>query len=387
MAFRDKCFSELRETGDLSVAHSLRRGRAFRILSSSLDAATYAVEVYNRPRATFRTQNFVMLMIVAWTRLFHAHFCSTIGDRFYYKERNGRYRRIDGERKAWDLSTCINRYGKLSLAVHANLDFAIRLRNKVEHRYVEDDNLDSMVFGECQALLYNFEALLTSLFGQRHALNAQLMFSLQFSNYRPPSQRQSIRAAATRDLGAILDFVTAYRNGLEDDIFVAQEYSVKLFQAPKVAATNRADMAVEFIRKEDLSDAQFEQLRKAQVLIREKQVFTEARNVGRLRPSEVCSIVNSRTSLKLGTGDHAAFYAVFGVRKSNREISAGALPTATDTRFCIYDDPHNDFVYTEQWADFLIHVLATGVMTIDQVRRLHKAGKVLAIDEYLPRSL
>ena len=74
----------------------LRRGKTKNTLEGSIDAALLAVEVYNKPRTTFRSQAYIVLMIIAWTRLFHAYFNKTIGNRYYYKELNGRYQLING---------------------------------------------------------------------------------------------------------------------------------------------------------------------------------------------------------------------------------------------------------------------------------------------------
>ena len=100
----------------------LRHGKTKNILRSAVDSALLAVEIYNKPRATFRTQSYVSLMIMAWTKLFHAYFNHEIGDRFYYKVKgSNRYELVDGERKSWDLRTCIRRYGKLTDPVRTNL--------------------------------------------------------------------------------------------------------------------------------------------------------------------------------------------------------------------------------------------------------------------------
>ena len=40
----------------------------------------------------------------------------------------------------------------------ANLEILIKLRNKIEHRFLPE--LDSHVFGECQSCLFNYEKLL-----------------------------------------------------------------------------------------------------------------------------------------------------------------------------------------------------------------------------------
>ncbi|WP_414928543.1 DUF3644 domain-containing protein [Pseudomonas sp. IT-P74] len=63
-----------------------------------------AVEIYNKPRTTFRSEGFITMIIMAWTRLFHAHFNATIEDKYYYKNKNGRFDFIDGEKRAWELS-------------------------------------------------------------------------------------------------------------------------------------------------------------------------------------------------------------------------------------------------------------------------------------------
>ena len=79
---------------------ALRKGRTQNILMGSIDSALLAVEVFNKPRASFRTQTYISMMIIAWTRLLHAHFHHTIGDRFYYKKNKTRYEIVDGERKS-----------------------------------------------------------------------------------------------------------------------------------------------------------------------------------------------------------------------------------------------------------------------------------------------
>lgn len=67
----------------------LRQGKAKTILESSINSAFTAVETYNRPRTQFRIENYIILMIIAWTKLFHAYFQATIGERYFYKEKMG----------------------------------------------------------------------------------------------------------------------------------------------------------------------------------------------------------------------------------------------------------------------------------------------------------
>lgn len=119
----------------------LRKGKTKSLLESSIDCALLAVEIYNKPRAPFRVESFITHMIMAWTRLFQAHFNFTIGETYFYKGNNGRYKIIDGEKKAWELKTCIKEYGQLSNPVKTNLEFFIKLRNKIEHRTIDKDEV------------------------------------------------------------------------------------------------------------------------------------------------------------------------------------------------------------------------------------------------------
>ena len=64
---------------------TLRQGKAKTILENSVNSALTAVEVYNRPKTSFRVENYIILMVIAWTKLFHAYFQSTIGEKYFYK--------------------------------------------------------------------------------------------------------------------------------------------------------------------------------------------------------------------------------------------------------------------------------------------------------------
>ena len=63
---------------------TLRQGKAKTILENSLNSALTAVETYNRPKTKFRIENYIILMVIAWTKLFHSYFQATIGERYFY---------------------------------------------------------------------------------------------------------------------------------------------------------------------------------------------------------------------------------------------------------------------------------------------------------------
>ena len=257
----------------------LRKGRTKKILESSIDSALLAVEIYNKPRTPFRVENFISLMVIAWTRLFHAYFYHAKGNIFYYKQKNStRYEKVDGERKAWELKTCINKYGSLIEPIKANLIFFIKLRNKIEHRDFSKEDIGLEIFGECQSLLYTYEKTLVGFFGEEYFLNESLAFSLQFSRTRTTEQNIASKKMLSRDIKEIKNFIEKYRSELSEDVFNSQEYSVKLIQIPKILNNPRKNVpAIEFVNWTNLSEKDKENYEKVTALIKNKTVKIESR--------------------------------------------------------------------------------------------------------------
>ena len=316
-------------------------------------------------------------MIIAWTRLLHAHFNKTIGNRYYHKK-NGRYELIDGERKAWELKTCIDKYGSLSEPVRANLQFFIGLRNKIEHHNVTEREIDVLIFGECQSLLYNYENLLIQIFGEEYALNESLAFSLQFSYMRTKEQRQASKRVLSAELREIQSYIENYRSSLGEDIFNSQEYSVKLIQIPKVSNTNRNDLAIEFVRWNELDSTDKEIYQRIATLIKDRKVPAEAKNVGRCLPGQVVKKVRERIRRSFNQYDHQALYTIFSVRPLGKDPN----PDETNTKYCHYDFANKNYAYQESWVDFIVKLFEIHGFTKEEIRRAYKAGEKWDINQY-----
>ena len=357
----------------------LRRGKTRTMLESSMDSALLAVEVYNKPRTSFRSEAFVALMVIAWTRLLHAYFNSTIGDRYYYKKKNGRYELIDGEKKSWELATCIKKYGKLSPSVEKNLQFFIKLRNKIEHRHVNKRDVDVLIFGECQALLFNYESLLIELFGQQFALNEALVYSLQFSQLRTSGQKKASKSALSKDLSDLMGFVEKYRNSLSDDEFNSQEYSIKLIQIPKISNTGRGDAAVEFVRWDALSEEDKAAYDQITVIVKDKKVKVEGANVRRLKPTEVVAQINEKFyGYRVTSNLHVVLYKLFRIRPE----TGADDPFDTNAAYCLFDEPHSDYVYQPEWVDFVVNYLQVSGAQPADLRKKLKDKEFLEVGEF-----
>ena len=181
-----------------------------------------AVDVYNRPATTFRTPAYVVLMIIAWTALFHATF-ERRKIAYYHRKRNSRrFEIVEGDRKAWELSMCLHEfYRDNQPGARKNLEFFIRLRNKIEHRFVPEVDLE--VVGECQSMLLNFEELLVSTFGTRYALGSDLIFPLQVSRVRPAARTAAQRRAQATEFSRIKQYIDAFRASLNESYWQGSE--------------------------------------------------------------------------------------------------------------------------------------------------------------------
>jgi hypothetical protein len=357
----------------------LRLGKTKNLLRASIDSALLAVEVYNKPRTSFRAQAYITLMIIAWTKLLHACFNHTIGNKYFYKKKNGRYEIVEGERKAWDLKTCIKQYGKLSESGKANLEFFLKLRNKIEHRMISRKEIDLKIFGECQSLLFNYENELIKLFGKEYAINENLVFSLQFSAIRGEEQKISDKMILSADMVRLNEFIDKYRSSLRDSVFNSQEYSVKLIQIPKVAGASRHDLAVQFIKWDELSKEEKKTVSSLTTVIKEKKIIKSIRYHDCYKPSQVVKEIRKRAMSDFTIGDHRILYLIFGIRPLNKKTED---PFDTNDKYCLYDELHNDYVYTIEWVEFLEKLIMKHKWWREGWRGKKRRGEKPRIEDY-----
>lgn len=325
-------------------------------LEKAKESVIAAVDSYNRSGTRFRSGSYIVLMCIGWTALLHAVFFQRKVKPFYRDKQNPkRYARVDGDYKAWELTTCLDQYyeGKTSPVVE-NLRFLIGLRNKIEHRSMPE--LDCYVFGECQACLFNFEDVLLKEFGSRHGLTDCLSLAVQFSRLRNEEQSQAV-ARLHRPLRAdIRKYIDTFRSSLSNRTTDDLRYSYKVFLIPKLSNhQGQADVAVEFVKFDPAKPGEMEQYEKLTALI--KPAVTNVVNAGRLKAGDVCKRVEPVIREVCGKGAHFAasyhhakactFYKV-------RPPKGDAHPEKTKVEFCQYDMAHKDYVFTEQWVTFLV---------------------------------
>ena len=308
------------------------------------DSAVLAVDIYNRPIVAFRSQGYIVMMIIAWTALFHAIYESEKTD-YFYKNKDGSDKLVDGDKKAWELDSCLDKCGNMiSDAAKENLRLFISLRNKIEHRYVPAFDFD--VFGECQAMLLNFENLITEKFGSYYALNNSLSFPLQVSSVRGNAQTKALKKIQSEHYEELKEHIEAYRSSLEDSVFSDNQYSFRVFLIPQLGNhRSSSDCAVEFVQYDPKHPEEFEPIKKDIALIKEKRI--PVANQGKLKPQMVCDALSQKMGTKISVTLHTKAWKYYKVRKT------GTQANGCDTKYCQYDEAHRDYVYTQAWIDFL----------------------------------
>lgn len=326
-------------------------------LEKARDSALLAVEVYNKPAVKFKSGGYITLMIIAWTSLFHAIFFKM--KRKPYRKKSGRFVRIENDFMHWELTECLSEYFKTDTSnpVRKNLEFFIPLRNRIEHRSMPE--LDPSIFGECQAMLLNFDEMLENEFGVRYCLRECLSFSLQLF----PSSQSLVQALRSKpENKPIVDFIQQFRSTVSPEVTASCKYSFKAFLIQVANHKSENALPVQFVHYNKLPEEEKKHIESVVAMVKFKEI--PVANLNSFRAGEIVKMV------QIGLGNPKIDRAGKSVDRFNltihtrcwkrynvRPASGSDSPQQTDWRYCIYDQRHKDYGYTQAWADFLIEKL------------------------------
>lgn len=318
------------------------------LLEKSRDSALLGVDIYNKPATKFRSYGFIVLMNIAWTSLFHAMFERQGIKYFYRKKDSNRYVYVDGEKKAWELSDCINEYFEdRNPPCRENLKFFVRLRNKIEHKFLPA--LDPEIYGECQALLLNYEKLMTQEFGNEFGLSESLAIPLQLLSINPDWRNKVLKKIQSIEYKTVKEYIDIFRDSLDETVWGNSEYSFRVFLVPKLGnRQTSSDLAVEFVHYDPKKPEEMEKYKNVVAFIKETQ--TQVVNPGKLKPGDVSQKIRKALGIAFHpSAHHARCWKYYEVRPESNSDQ----PDKTTTKYCQYDPVHEDYVYTEEWVEFL----------------------------------
>lgn len=221
---------------------------ATELLAKSREAALSAIRVFNDPHISFKSETFIVLMVIAWTYLLHAHYRRK-GVEYRYYTQTGKKRKFHrtkaGAFKYWELQRCLDEKScPVDRDASNNLRFLIGLRHEIEHQMTR--SLDNFMSGRYQACALNYNEHVKKLFGKRYGLDGYLTYSIQFLEL---TQEQLAGPAPQADVPERLRaYIAQFDAGLDHDAYNSPRYSYRLlFKRKLVNRPGQADRVVEFI--------------------------------------------------------------------------------------------------------------------------------------------
>ncbi|MEQ1501359.1 MAG: DUF3644 domain-containing protein [Myxococcota bacterium] len=339
------------QVDDSLAAEVAKHNEVRDLLQKAKESAQLAVHVYNSPTTSFRTGAYLVLMVIAWTAAMLSRFRRQGIDPYY--TRKGDIEKVDGMPKVWSPEDCVRKtFPDQNNPIRKNLEFAIGVRNRVVHAHCPA--LDDTTFGECQALLNNFEPWVSETFHVDDVVGSRLTFALQTSLRRTPEQTQALKRFLGGSVTELLDFVDGFIDNLDDDVFADPRFRYRVMLVPMVASNDRhADAAVQFVPFDPdhpEAAAAVDQLR---VLVKDRPV--EVLGKGKLLPGDVARRVEDAIPWRFNASyHHAQAVKHFGVKPT--DSNGGSAKT--DSRYCVFSEPHGNYTYTTAWVEKLTGALA-----------------------------
>lgn len=323
-------------------------------LAEAKRQALVAIDFYNRPgdRASFF--DFVVHMHLAWQNLLHANLMQNKTDIFFRDSGGRRFaRNPDGSKKTWDLAKCVREAMPANSPVRANIEFFIGLRNQIEHRF--QSSIMSATDPQTHALVINFETELVSKFGVGHSLGSFLHFPLFVQTLTPSNL--AVQKSLRRDLPEVTrNYITKFEKELSAEVSSSEEFAYRILLTPLKGPKTEADMALNFVRQDDLTPAEIAELagREGSVIIAEK--YRNVVHGDEMLPKDAAMAVESSIPY------HFPMNYFTRLRKKWQigPISSGSdkpLPKSAD--YCLYSPAFGQFVYKPVLVERMAQALKT----------------------------
>lgn len=328
--------------------------KIYNLLDKATESALLWVDLYNKPKTDFRSWAYIVLMCIAWNSLLHAIFEKNKikyyykkekvikkekikwKDYFYYKKvKNTIYEKIDWENRAWELNKCIIEYFWKNSPIYKNINLFIKLRNKIEHRFMPE--IDKEIVWECQALILNFEKELVKNFWIEFSLIDSIFIPLQLSEWYK-------KIPVSNDWKKVLDFIKTYRSAINSNLVNSQDYSFKVFIMPNIWRSRRtSDLAINFVKFDENNTEEMEKYEEAIIAIKNKEKR-------RYKPQQILDKIKEKTWIVKTIYWHTLMWKKYNARPSEENRT-----DLCNIEFCEWNSElTNSYLYFDKWIDFLV---------------------------------
>lgn len=218
------------------------------LVQKSKESMLTAVQIFNNPNIQFKSESYIVLVVISWTYLLHAFYRDKKIEYRYFEQQKQRKKfetTKHGAYKYWELEKCLNYHSSpVDKITASNLRFLIGLRHEVEHQMTT--KIDDLLSARFQACCLNYNRYLKLLFPKQEGIDKYLSFSLQFSSL---SEKHLDQLNDYQDLPKnISTYIETFEKELPDEEFNDSRFSYRVLFVPKtVNRKGQADKVIEFI--------------------------------------------------------------------------------------------------------------------------------------------
>jgi hypothetical protein len=269
------------------------------LIHKSREAALTAVQIFNNPQVTFKSEVFILLMNIAWTYMLHAHF-RKLNIEYRYFDQLGRSRRFhrtkQGAYKFWELERCLNEQPcPVDRDAVNNLRFLIGIRHEIEHQMTT--KIDASFSAKFQACCLNYNEHIKRFFGLEQAIDKHLSLSLQFSSISKDQVEQL--QSQTLLPANIKSFIEGFESKLSEDEFNSPKFAYRvLFVAKTANHRGQADEVIEFVKADS-------ELGKK---VNEKYALIKETERPKLRPKSIIDAMHQEGFSKFNMHHHTTLW-------------------------------------------------------------------------------
>ena len=278
---------------------------ALELVKKAREAMLTAVQIYNNPQISFKSELFIVTTVVAWTYLLHAHYRKVGVDyRQIDPTATGKRRRFFrtkfGAVRHWSLEQCLEHEDcPVDKAVVTNLMFLIGIRHEIEHQMTS--RIDDQLSAKFMACALNFNSAIKKQFDKKYSLEKEQAFSIQFS---------SIDEATAKTLMDDVDlpqhirsFVVQFESGMTQEDFDDPRFSYRVALVKKLNNNkNTADRVLQIVPDGSLAANAINE-----VILKETERH-------KARPSTIVKLMKAEGYSKFGITQHTELWQAKGAK-------------------------------------------------------------------------
>lgn len=295
------------------------------------EAMILGVQNFNNPSLKFKTEQFAVQAIIAWTYLLHE----------YYLRQNVNIKNKRGHN--FSLADMIRRGDcPVSPIIKKNIKAVIDIRNDVTHGLLQ--TADKHFFTIFQAYCLNFDKTICAAFGDKVSLQNELSLALQFSkldfnqlvvaqSYELPENIKALDARLNKNI----------TETEKEDL----EYQFQVIYT--LAKANKSKAHIQFVKPDSDEGREIHNVLEKHILADKFYPY---------RPSEAVEKIAQKSGMPFNVYQHTNAWKQYKARPESNSLD----PSNTKKEWCVYHPVHKDYTYSDKWVDFVADKLSNNAL-------------------------